>query len=331
MNIVELYSIKDVSRIFGLSESRLRYWLQSGFLWPSVRRGGRFFYTFQDLVSIRAAKELLDLGVPIQRVRAALDTLRAGLPSDVDPTSRLRVCSDGETLVVVGDDAFWEPTSGQLVMAFAVSSLQDRIAESLAAAPAPIIPLVEPALDAPADDPAAPIAVIVGEKTEPTSTSYQAFLQGLAAEESSDLRIAESCYRKAIELDPSLAAAHTNLGNLWYRRGQHAEARASYERALDLDPLQPEARFNLGNLLGEIGETELAIAELKQVVARAPEFADAHYNLGLLLARVGGVAQARQHLSRYLTLDGASEWADRAREVLAQVSQAATASLEVRV
>jgi tetratricopeptide (TPR) repeat protein len=325
MNIVELYSIKDVSRIFGLSESRLRYWLQSGFLWPSVRRGGRFFYTFQDLVSIKAAKELLDLGVPIQRVRSALDALRAGLPSDVAPTSRLRVCSDGETLVVVGDDAFWEPTSGQLVMAFAVSSLSDRIAESLVAAPAPVV-AIAPAVD----DPAAPVAV-VGERTEPTSTSYQAFLQGLAAEESSDLRVAESCYRRAVEADPTLAAGHTNLGNLWYRRGQHAEARAAYERALDIDPLQPEARFNLGNLLGEIGETELAIAELKQVVARAPEFADAHYNLGLLLARVGGVAQARQHLSRYLTLDGASEWADRAREVLAQVSQAATASLEVRV
>jgi DNA-binding transcriptional MerR regulator len=95
MNIIELYSFKDVAKIFGLAESRLRYWLQSGFLWPSVRRGGRFFYTFQDLVSIKAAKELLDLGIPVQRVRKALDALRAGLPASTNPTSRLKVCSDG--------------------------------------------------------------------------------------------------------------------------------------------------------------------------------------------------------------------------------------------
>ena len=37
--MIELYSVKDVSKIFGQSESRLRYWIQSGFLWPSVRRG----------------------------------------------------------------------------------------------------------------------------------------------------------------------------------------------------------------------------------------------------------------------------------------------------
>src|SRR5690606_2950466 len=99
----------------------------------------------------------------------------------------------------------------------------------------------------------------------------------------------------------------------------------------ELDPLQPEARYNLGNLLGELGETELAIAELRQVVARSPEFADAHYNLGLLLARVGGVAQARQHLSRYLVLDGGSEWAQRARDVLAQVGDGLPTPLEVRI
>ena len=50
--MIELYSVKDVSKIFGQSESRLRYWIQSGFLWPSVRRGGQYFYTFEDLITI---------------------------------------------------------------------------------------------------------------------------------------------------------------------------------------------------------------------------------------------------------------------------------------
>jgi tetratricopeptide (TPR) repeat protein len=308
--MIELYSIPDVARLFGLTDARLRYWVQSGFLWPSVRKGGRFFYTFSDLVAVRAAKELLDLGIPMQRVRAALEALRATLPADVAPTSRLRVCSDGETMVVVGDDAYWEPTSGQLVMAFAVGSLGTRIAERLE--PTPRI--------GPADD-GVPSTMADPEPTERTPTTpYQAFLDGLDAEERGDLATAERLYRLALEGEPSLAAAHTNLGNLCYRRGDRADARRAYEHAVELDPLQPEARFNLGNLLEELGETELAIAELKQVVARAPDFADAHYNLGLLLARVGGVTQARQHLTRYLALDGKSAWAGKARDVLAQVS-----------
>ena len=69
-------------------------------------------------------------------------------------------------------------------------------------------------------------------------------------------------------------------------------------------------------MLDDLGEQELAIAELKEVCRSAPEFADAHYNLGLMLARVGGVAQAKQHLSRYLELDPKSEWAVRARGFL---------------
>ena len=117
-------------------------------------------------------------------------------------------------------------------------------------------------------------------------------------------------------MESGFAAAHTNLGNIYYRRGQLSEARRSYERALELDPEQTEARYNLANLLDDSGETELAISELRRVVNRSPEFADAHFNLGVILARVGGVSQARRHFRRYLELDGASSWAGRARDFL---------------
>ncbi|MCX5743075.1 MAG: tetratricopeptide repeat protein [Proteobacteria bacterium] len=101
-------------------------------------------------------------------------------------------------------------------------------------------------------------------------------------------------------------------------RAQHGgvEARGLYERALEHDPAQPEARYNLANVLEDLGEVELAIGELRRVCVATPEFADAHYNLGIMLAAVGGAAQARQHLERYLELDGGSEWAFHARTFL---------------
>ena len=91
-------------------------------------------------------------------------------------------------------------------------------------------------------------------------------------------------YRKALEGDPALAAAHTNLGNLLYRRGERGEARTAYEAALALDPEQPEARYNLGNLLDDVGEHDGARMEWIASSPACPEFADAHFNLAVACA-----------------------------------------------
>jgi len=53
------YTFATVSRILGVPEAKLRYWSQSGFVGPSRRRGARQTFTFQDLVAVRAAKELV--------------------------------------------------------------------------------------------------------------------------------------------------------------------------------------------------------------------------------------------------------------------------------
>ena len=74
--MIELYSIRDVARILGVQESRLRYWMQTGFVGPTVRKGGRFYYTFCDLLAVKAAKDLLDTGMPLQRVRKNVAEVR---------------------------------------------------------------------------------------------------------------------------------------------------------------------------------------------------------------------------------------------------------------
>jgi tetratricopeptide (TPR) repeat protein len=306
--MIELYSIRDVSRILAVQESRLRYWMQTGFVGPTVRKGGRFYYTFCDLVAVKAAKDLAEAGMPLQKVRRSVEALKKALPGDTHPASRLRVCSDGETIVALADDVAFQPIGGQVVMAFTVPSFGEHVAEVLA------MPRVAP-------DTAAP-APVEDSPTEANSgtTAYRYFIEACAAEDRGDGELAEHLFRQAIDLEPHMAAALTNLGNLLYRGGELEEARRHYERALDHDPAQPEARYNLGNLLEDLGETELAIAELRRVCATAPEFADAHYNLGLMLAGVGGAAQARQHLERYLELDAASDWAGHARSYLAQLA-----------
>ncbi|HEY2743935.1 MAG TPA: tetratricopeptide repeat protein [Polyangia bacterium] len=265
-----VYSSRDVASIVGISESRVRYWAQTGVVGPSERAGGRAVYSFQDLVSVKAAKELLDGGLTLQRARKNLDALRAQL-GDNRPLANVRVRSDGDRVIVCDGGATYEPLSGQLLLDFAVDELQGAVA-SLPAAPAE------------------------------SSSAWGWFLEAGRCEADGDDASALAAYRQALEGDPALAAAHTNVGNLHYRRGERGDARAAYEQALALDPEQPEARYNLGNLLDDVGEHDAARAEWHRVAAACPEFADAHHNLALACARAGDDDAARLHLRRYLAL-----------------------------
>lgn len=310
--MTELYSIPEVAKLFAVQESRLRYWMQTGFVGPTVRKNNRFYYTFRDLCAVKAAKDLLAAGLTPQKVRKNLEALRRSLPGDVHPALRMRVCSDGENVVAIADDVAFVPATGQVVMAFNLPALGGQIAtlrkEQVEEAERGVTP-------------AAP-GVVETESTEATlgPTAYCSFMEACAAEDRGEIEEAERLYRKALEVDPHLAAAMTNLGNLRHRAGDTAEARALYEKALDHDPGLAEARYNLGNLLEDLGETELAISELVRVCQQAPDFADAHYNLGIALVRAGSKARARRHLHRYLELDTESEWAVRAKEYLQQVA-----------
>jgi tetratricopeptide (TPR) repeat protein len=264
-----------------VQESRVRYWAQTGVVGPSDKVNGRAVYNFQDLVSVKAAKELLDHGITLREVRKNLDALRAQLPAVSRPLAQLRVRSDGEKLIVADRAGAYEPLSGQLVMDFALEELAGQLAELSASDPQPGAP---PRVDARSD------------------SAWALFRVGNELEAHGDEEQAIAAYEKALAGDPALAAAHTNLGNLLFRRGQRGEARTHYEAALALDPDQPEARYNLGNLLDEVGEKELARMEWYRVITACPEFADAHFNLAVGFARQGDGGRARTHLERYLAL-----------------------------
>jgi Tfp pilus assembly protein PilF/DNA-binding transcriptional MerR regulator len=303
--MIELYSIRDVARILAVQEARLRYWMQTGFVGPTVRKGGRFYYTFCDLVAVKAAKDLMETGMQVPKVRKNVENLKRLLPDETSPLSKLRVCCDGDNMVVLADDA--APIGGPIVMAFNLASFGEHVTQTLA------MPRVVPdATPTPIED----------NPTEANSgtTAYRYFVEACAAEDRGDSATAEHLFRQAVDLEPTMAAALTNLGNLVYRQGEMHEARSFYERALDCDPQQPEARYNLANLLEDMGETDAAIVELRKVCSAAPEFADAHYNLGIMLAQVGGATQARQYLERYLELDTTSDWAGHARTYLEQMA-----------
>jgi tetratricopeptide (TPR) repeat protein len=304
------YSFGAAARILGLPESKLRYWSQSGFVGPSLRREGKQVYSFQDLVSARAAKELVDLGFAPAQIRKAIEKVRGMLPQVPRPLEKLHVAWDGSALAVVEDGVTYE-VSGQRCFDFALSDLATRAAEVLA--------LGQARQEAQSE----PVASSTNEG------AFHWFARGLESESLTDQgRAAEECYRKALASDPGLAAAHTNLGGLAYRRGEIGPARTAFQAALALDPEQPEARFNLANVLYQQGDVEQAASELRRVIAQSPWFSDAHYNLATVLERLGGRRQAAEHLRCYVDLEARKlaaddPWLGEARTRLARLEPSA--------
>ena len=289
-----LYSVAEVARLFELPPSRVRYWSQTGFISPSVRRGSRRFYTFRDLISIKVAKELLDAGLPLQRVRRSLDALRFHLPGDDAPLARLRIRSEADQILVEDGHATFEAETGQLLLDFDVDKLRDQVAEVLT------LPWV-------GDEGAAPGGAEPGQ-AKVDETAYEAFQRGLAEESRWDgatlgdpsLAAAIAAYERATELDPEFAAAWTNLGSLIAAaEGDLERARDCFDQALRTDPDQPEAQCNLAELALRSGEIELAISGFRQVLRSDPDQLEAHYGLARALLEVGGKSQALAHLERF--------------------------------
>lgn len=285
----DIYTVDDAAKLFGIKVSRLRYWERTGFLTRSGQVGRQRYYTFQDLIGLRAAKGLIDQGAALQSVRRSVEALRKSLPRVTRPLSTLRITAHGQSIVVKNDGGTYDPTTGQLTLDFDVSELRDDVVRVLRQ----------------------------GEGTQNRTAAYMHYLQGCRLdEEEGTFDAAEREYRAAIELDPSLANAMTNLGNLLFRRGDVETAEKLYARALQIDAEQPEAFYNLGFLQYDRGDVRGAVLNFRRALRGDPSFADAHFNLAMALEDVGEDDQAKGHWQTYLALDPDSPWAEIARRHL---------------
>ncbi len=288
-----VYSVKDVSRLFDINEGRLRYWDKSEFLSPTGYDGRRRCYTFQDLIGIRSLKTLLDNGISVQRARRILKKLRDAIPRSSHPLSKLRIMADAKTVVVTDADREYDADSGQLLLDFEVKALEIEVAD-----------LMDHTMEA------------------EERSAYEWYLEGCRLDECADtLKEAEEAYHRAIHLDPTLANAYTNLGNLLYRTGAVEDAKVLYEKAIEVDAHQPEAHYNLGFLEFEARRFPNAEAHFTRAVKLDSTFADAHFNLAITFYRLGKNERAQSQLETYLSLEPNGVWADLARQRLEDLSK----------
>jgi tetratricopeptide (TPR) repeat protein len=267
-------SIAEVTRLLGLDERRIREWVRSGLCRPQ-RHGRRYAFSFQDLVVLRAAKALLDAGVPAARIRRAITALARDLPTD-RPLSGLRIFADGRDVAVGAAGERWQPATGQTLFEFDV----DQLAE-----------LVERKRDAPRAVAASDTAALARE----------AFEEALSLEDR-DAAGAAAAYARALALDPTLADAYVNLGRLRHESGAASEAVAFYQAALERSLDDAVLHFNLALALEDTHGADAAIVHYERALAIDPDFADAHYNVAGLYEQGGRGADALRHYRAYKRL-----------------------------
>jgi tetratricopeptide (TPR) repeat protein len=124
-----------------------------------------------------------------------------------------------------------------------------------------------------------------------------------------DWATAEREYKRAIELNPNLATAHLFYSFYLMVMGRHDEALAEAKRATELDPLSLFASVQVGNVLGAARRYDEAIESLKKSLEMDQSFVLAHAYLCIFYTAKGMYPEAVAEGQELTRLGGDSpEW-----------------------
>ena len=99
-------------------------------------------------------------------------------------------------------------------------------------------------------------------------------------------------FQRAIELNPNYATAHHWYGEELQNEGQSDEAVAELRRAQELDPLSLVINSVLGSTLETAGRNDEAIEQLRKTIEMDPTFDLTHWFLGQVFENKGQLAEA---------------------------------------
>ena len=125
------------------------------------------------------------------------------------------------------------------------------------------------------------------------TTSWQNYVnQGNQLYSQGRLEEAIGSYKRALELAPESAEAHSNLAQMYLAAGREEEARPHLEQAIRINPDLPAAQALLGQVLAGAGKIEEAEAHFRRALKSEPDSPEANQNLAVLLDSTGRSAEA---------------------------------------
>jgi tetratricopeptide (TPR) repeat protein len=251
-------------------------------------------YSFADMLEIKKVRDLCAASVKPAVIRQSLDAMRKQVGGAIKPLLEAGASSTNKHRIAFRHEGkLLEPIAGQFVMDFATR-------EKVVSTPIP--------------------------RPEPTPREDEVadwFARGISLEEDSNTHgEAIAAYQRVLEIDPHHAAAHINLGTLYYNRQDFVLAEKHYRDALISDARYALAYFDLGNVLDETGRVQEAIQTYKTALQLAPTYADAHYNLALAYEKLREPRKALKHWQAYVKLDTTGPWSMHARSQIQRILQA---------
>jgi Flp pilus assembly protein TadD/peroxiredoxin len=129
------------------------------------------------------------------------------------------------------------------------------------------------------------------------------FTYGVALFQHGYLDPAAESFKQVIAAQPQNAEAYYNLGTLYLRKDDFAQARGYLEQTIKLRPQYPEAWNNLGMVAAQQNQLDEAIGNFKQSLALRPDYVTALLNLGNIERRQGNTPEAGRLLNRAAELE----------------------------
>jgi len=272
----------DVLRLLRISARQLATWQRAGLV-PI-----RDVYTWNDYLHIKKVRDLLAMRVRPAVIRQSLEAMQKRVAGMENPLLEASAYNVGSRVAFRHDGRSLEPIAGQFVMDFA------------------------------------PVGTVFSTpKIKPIAkfeTVSELFARGVSLEGHPTTHDdAIRTYLQVLQIEPNHAAAHINLGTLYYNRQDFVSAERHYRQAAAADPRYALAYFDLGNVLDETGRIAEAVAAYSTAIKLAPTYADAHYNLALAYERLRQPRQALPHWKTYVKLDSSGPWAVHAKNQIARI------------
>jgi serine/threonine protein kinase/Flp pilus assembly protein TadD len=120
---------------------------------------------------------------------------------------------------------------------------------------------------------------------------------------------AESEYRRALELNPNYPTGHQWYSGLLEKLGRLDESLVEMKRAQKLDPLSPIIGVNLASIYSDRKEVDRALEQCRKTIELDPNFGQGWWMLGVCLEQKGTFKEAAVALERANRLYGSSPYA----------------------
>jgi len=161
------------------------------------------------------------------------------------------------------------------------------------------------------------------DKVPPAEWAKLHFNLGLVYEKKKDWANAEASYRKAGELDPTLVEPYKGLANVYKGQKRWDDGVAAFTQAVAAQPENSYLIYELGIFYREARKYEEAYTQFAKASTLIPDNPEIFYDLGTTAISLNKIPEALKNLEKYVAMNPANQAnVDAAKQIIPALKQA---------